>query len=44
MSAIELEIETENHYFKEKYFNLIKSVKGLVLDRDSKTHVMIQEF
>ena len=39
MSAVELEIETEKGYFKRKYFNLIKSVKGSVLDRASKTHI-----
>ena len=39
MCAIELATETEKGYFKGKYFKLIKSVKGSVLDRASKTHI-----
>ena len=39
MFAIELATETEKGYFKGKYFKFIKSVKGSVLDRDSKTHI-----
>lgn len=39
LSAIELEIDTEKEYFKEKYSRLIKMLKTSVLDRVSKTHI-----
>ena len=39
LSAIELEIDTEKEYFKEKYYKLIDMVKSAVLDRGSKTHI-----
>lgn len=39
LSAIELEIDTEKEYFKEKYFKLIDMVKSAVLDNYSKTHI-----
>ena len=39
MCSIELATETKEGYFNEKCFKLIKSVRGSVLDRDSKTHI-----
>ena len=39
LSAIELEIDIEKEYFKEKYSKIINSVKQSVLDKDLKTHI-----
>ena len=39
LSTIELEIDTEKEYFKEKYSKIIEMVKSSVLDKVSKTHI-----
>lgn len=39
LSTIELEIDTEKEYFKEKYSKLIAMVKSSVLDKASKQHI-----